>query len=168
MSFKDNPVKSGPPCPAHQTEKSYTERFRSLYAKLTESSHEEEEAEKETQPTLNLVTATGENTKPLYDGDRPNIRRSMENLGSPPGGRRVSLGTGLLSKESLDKQIKHGSSLTNLKVNDIGTFIVLTLFISRAWPNQNTGLRSAPVRTPCLLSSQSMVTASSRQSQAPA
>ena len=123
VSFKDNPCN---PCPAHhhhQSDKSYAERFRSLYAKLTESSHEEEEAEKqsgdktEVQPTLNLVTITGENTRPIYDGERPNIRRSMENLVSPQGGRRVSLGTGLLSRESLDKQIKHGSSLTNLKVN---------------------------------------------------
>jgi len=120
VSFKDNPCN---PCPAHQhqSDKSYAERFRSLYAKLTESSHEEEETEKqsgdktEAQPTLNLVTITGENTRPIYDGEKPNIRRSMENLGSPQGGRRVSLGTGLLSRESLDKQIKHGSSLTNLK-----------------------------------------------------
>lgn len=112
VSFKDNPE----PCPAHhQSEKSYAERFRSLYAKLTESSHEEEETEKEIQPTLTLVTASGENIKPTYDGDRPQIRRSMENLVFPQDGRRVSLGTGLLSKESLDKQIKHGSSLTNLK-----------------------------------------------------
>ena len=128
VSFRDNPCS---PCPAHhhqQSEKSsasVAERFRSLYAKLTESSHEEEEAEKapaeqpEAQPTLNLVTTTGENARPTYDGEKPNMRRSMENLASPQGGRRVSLGTGLLSRESLDKQIKHGSSLTNLKVHFI-------------------------------------------------
>ena len=127
VSFKDNPCS---PCPAHhqQSDKSYTERFRSLYAKLTESSHEEEDTEKpsadkaETQPTLNLVTITGENARPIYDGERPNVRRSMENLGSPQGTRRVSLGTGLLTRESLDKQIKHGSSLTNLKVNFLMDF----------------------------------------------
>ena len=124
VSFKDNPVSSSNPCPSHpQSEKSYAERFRSLYAKLTESSHEEEEPEQqsgdktETQPTLNLVTTSGENIKPLYDGETPHVRRSMENLGSPQGSRRVSLGTGLLSRESLDKKIKHGSSLTNLKVS---------------------------------------------------
>ena len=121
VSFKDNPVSSSNPCPSHpQSEKSYAERFRSLYAKLTESSHEEEEPEPdktETQPTLNLVTTSGETVKPLYDGDTPHVRRSMENLASPQGGRRVSLGTGLLSRESLDKKIKHGSSLTNLKVS---------------------------------------------------
>ena len=163
VSFKDNPE----PCPAHhQSEKSYAERFRSLYAKLTESSHEEEETEQEIQPTLTLVTASGENIKPTYDGDRPQIRRSMENLVFPQDGRRVSLGTGLLSKESLDKQIKHGSSLTNLKVINISQCNFFQFMIFRVWLNQSTALKSAQVRTPYLLSNQSTATASSLPSLA--
>ena len=124
VSFRDHDQHSG--CPVHQTgDVSVSDRFRTLYAKLTESSHEDEEVEQQDSPpvvsdqnnepaaaapVLTLVTSSGDAGRPEYDEIvSPGSRRD----------RRVSLGTGTVPRVSqhCETNIKHGSSLTNLKVH---------------------------------------------------
>lgn len=135
VSFKESVDTSG--CPVHQEQHpGYVERFRTLYAKLTESSHEDDEVEAGVgqvdangkpsdntdttgatpAPELTLVTDNGDTVSPaLYDG----VFMSDEGRKRD---RRVSLGTGHAGTLPRDPsynetpQIKHGTSLTNLKV----------------------------------------------------
>ena len=180
VSFRETVEHAMAACPVHHTRDTdrvshpgYVERFRTLYAKLTESSHEDEEAQaqavledskaseqSEPEPTVapapapvvTLVTAAGDRATPLYSADSPSRRD-----------RRVSLGTAPTSLPR-DAGIKHGTSLTNLKVSGHQIITrVQSLSHCRVWPSLSTGLRSVQVRTLCSRSSQSLATASSPQ-----
>ena len=142
VSFRETVEHAMAACPVHHTRDQdrvthpgYVERFRTLYAKLTESSHEEEEAQAQADledgktseqsdpdpdhtpvtavttgpgapaPVLTLVTASGDRALPEYSSASPTSRD-----------RRVSLGTAPTSLPR-DAGIKHGTSLTNLKVS---------------------------------------------------
>ena len=125
MSFKENIDSSGCPVHHHPEHPGYVERFRTLYAKLTESSHEDEEAEVDVNnegdtednavataaPQLTLVTDTGDRAVPdMYNGDQSRDRRIS--LGNGPCGTLPRD----RSSHNTETHIKHGSSLTNLKV----------------------------------------------------
>ena len=135
VSFRETVEHAMAACPVHHTRDTervthpgYVERFRTLYAKLTESSHEDEEAQAQAvleeskaseqsdndndrvmnpvtkAPVVTLVTASGDRGAPEYSTHSPSMRD-----------RRVSLGTP--SSLPRDTGIKHGTSLTNLKVS---------------------------------------------------
>ena len=123
VSFKETVEAAG--CPVHHPAEAGSqgpglgERFRSLYAKLTEASHEDEDAPQEAPgqeeaeqeaaavataaPVVTLVTESGVTVRSpqLEAGERRD--------------RRVSLGT-LAQAQPDTLHTKHGSSLTNLKV----------------------------------------------------
>ena len=138
VSFRETVEHAMAACPVHHTRDmervthtGYVEKFRTLYAKLTESSHEDEEAQAQAvledskaikqsdsdndrvlnsvtmasslAPMVTLVTACGDRGAPEYSSHSPSMRD-----------RRVSLGTP--SSLPRDTGIKHGTSLTNLKV----------------------------------------------------
>ena len=143
VSFRETVEHAMAACPVHHTRDQervthpgYVERFRTLYAKLTESSHEEEEAQAQADledskvvseqsdndndhvpvttpvtqgatsaPVVTLVTASGDRGAPEYSTDSPSRRD-----------RRVSLGTPTAPLPRDKGGIKHGTSLTNLKV----------------------------------------------------
>ena len=175
VSFRETVEHAMAACPVHHTRDTqdrvthpgYVERFRTLYAKLTESSHEDEEAAAQDAeadledvkpsdhsdhdtnivtptatpaPVVTLVTDSGDRVRPAeYSADSLDRRDRRVSLGATP----ASL------PRDRDAGIKHGSSLTNLKVSH--PLISASLFISycRVWPSPSTGPRSARVRTRC-------------------
>ena len=177
VSFKETVEAAG--CPVHHPAEAGSqgpglgERFRSLYAKLTEASHEDEDAPQETPgqeeaeqeaaavataaPVVTLVTESGVTVRSpqLEAGERRD--------------RRVSLGT-LAQAQPDTLHTKHGSSLTNLKVGAAITIsIIYPLGVCRVWARRRcTGRGAARVRTRCWRSSPSSGTASSPPSPAAA
>jgi len=140
VSFKD----THDSCPVHhhQEHPGYVERFRTLYAKLTESSHEDEEAEAaaDTAPNTTATSEGADDSLNISDNkltpktdpnDHPSATPApVLTLVTEEGNtirpefdskrdRRVSLGTGTLPRDhdttARDTLIKHGGSLTNLK-----------------------------------------------------
>ena len=190
VSFRETVEHAMAACPVHHTRDQervthpgYVERFRTLYAKLTESSHEEEEAQAQADledskvvseqsdndndqvpvvttpvtqgatsaPVVTLVTASGDRGAPEYSTDSPSRRDRRGSLGTP---------TAPLPRDK--GGIKHGTSLTNLKVS-VGHRGIIKILIAhcRVWPSLSTGHRSVQVRMLCSLSSQSLATVSS-------